>query len=367
MISVVSMLSGASAMLGLLGCDSPGRSSQQGLLQDEGTAEPMPDSAGCDCDDGLACSMDLCVDSRCLHEPIIDCAWPSYAIQSLVPADPDGDLQIGLSAAAFDPIRRQLWTVRSAEGASAIWRLAPGPGEGASDWTLAEAQGGPAEWKDLPYDLEGITVADPVRQPDLVHVLAEDLGDVVALDLSRSGVAAEIDRWDLSPFLPTLESLGPEAITYVPEEVLLEDDFVDGQGHGWKRGFGGLFLVGHQNGGRVYAFSLGNGGAVDLVGQYLTARSETSGLELDPLTGRLYLWHGATNDLEVARLSSVEVGEPFRKLVTEYVFSHPSEENLEGMAVSSEPCVDGRRSLFLVAENAGLASAEAYLDWPLCR
>jgi hypothetical protein len=312
----------------------------------------------CACDDGLSCTEDTCVGDACAHEVMGDCAWPAFSVATLALAVPSGELQVALSAAAYDPVRQELWTASSVADIATLWRLAPAGGS----WTMA------AEWRELPYDIEGLTLVDPEGQPDLVHVLAEDLQAVVALDLSQPGVATELDRWELESYVPTLENLGPEALAFVPDEALAQSGFVGMEGAPYPGGsaLGGLVLVGHQNGGRIYAFELAPGGGVAPIGAYLTDRPETSGLEFDPLTGALYIWHGGTNDLEVAHLSSSDVGGPFRKLDTQLLFDHPSTANIEGVAISSAPCVDGARSLFLAAEAAGPASLEQYLDWPLC-
>jgi hypothetical protein len=322
--------------------------------------EPVPTTPTppCACDDGLSCTEDTCEGDLCLHEVLGDCAWPASSVASLVLAVPEGGLQAALSAAAYDPVRREVWTASSAQDIATLWRLSPVEG----GWTMA------GEWKDLPYDIEGLTLVDPEGQPDQVHILAEDLQAVVALDLSVPGVATELARWELASYVPTLDNLGPEAITFVPDEFLAQGGFVDlhGQPYAGGSALGGLVLVGHQNGGRIYAFELEAGGVVVPIGVYLTSRDETSGLELDWLTGALYVWHGGANDLEVVHLSSTDVGQPFRKLDTQFVFDHPSGANIEGVAISNLPCTDGARSLFLVAEAAGMASAEQYLDWPLC-
>ena len=104
--------------------------------------------------------------------------------------------------------------------------------------------------------------------------------------------------------------------------------------------------------------------AVSWIGTYDTARQETSGLHFDRDTERLYVWHGNTNDLEVARLSSADVGLVNRKLDTEYVFDYPLGGNVEGVAVLGlNDCGPAGRPLFLVQDTAVERSIQLYPDW----
>lgn len=342
---------------------STGSTATTGATGDTGTC-PL-------CDDGLTCSLDTCDASggSCGWEPLEDCAWPAGAAELLADA---AELQISMSGAAWDPVNRKLWIARNS-GPEGVFRLVEGP-EG---WAIDQAGGHPAAWTGLPefgaYDLEGITLVDPVGHPNEVYLVAEGDEIVVAFDLSVGGVAVPKGVWDTSSYLPVTGQLGAEGITFVPDASLTAGGFVDGEGlpHTSVGGMGGLMLLGHQNGGRVYAFDLGTVfGTVELVGSYVTDRFETSGLEFDASANRLYLWHGGSNDLEVARLSSTEVAWGTgveRKLDTEYLFDHPGVSNLEGIAVTSTAdCADGQRSLFLIADDAGLASISLYRDWPLC-
>jgi hypothetical protein len=324
---------------------------------DTSTPTDSTPSTTCGCDDGLSCTLDTCEGELCVHELLGDCVWPATSVVSLTGTVPSGGLQEALSTVSYDPVQRVLWTSSSAQNEAQVWRIAQGEGS----WALT------GEWTDLPIDIEGLAVVDPVGSPHRVYAMAEDFEAVVVLDLSQE-VPAEVGRWELGSYVPTLDNLGPEALTFVPDAALLQGGFVDMNGQPYPGGsaLGGLMLVGHQNGGRIYAFDLGEGGEVVPVGAYLTSRPETSGLEFDALTNSLYIWHGGANDLEVTHLSSTDTGEPFRKLDTQFVFDHPSGANIEGVAISPAPCVDGVRSLFLAAEDAGPASLEEYLDWPLC-
>jgi hypothetical protein len=297
--------------------------------------------------------------------PRYDCGWPAAAPSGAIDlSGVDPGLAANLSGIGWNPVFRHLWLVRNA-GPSEVWRLVE---DGAGSWVVdADVYGVPAIWSDL-GDLEGVAIADPAGAPYAVSVLDERRGNLVRYDLS-GGLPVPLDDWNLSDWLPDLPPLGAEAVTFVPDDALADWGFVDdaGQPRVSALGLGALAFVGHQNGGQVYVLDLSPGeDQVELVATFDTARDETSGLEFDASTGRLYVWHGgAWNDLEVTRLSS-SAGTGRRSLDTEYVFDHPDDGNLEGMALlGTEDCVDGGRALFLSDDDGGPGSLLEYPDWPL--
>lgn len=365
--------------LTLLACSAPDTTP----AHSDGDTDPVPHTASttgdtapatepecvdhADCDDGLACSDDRCDVDRCIHVPTGDCAWPASAPEdSILLAAGAPELQVSQSGADWDPVHRRLWLVQNS-GPAAVWRLIEtGPGTFAVDTVPS---GGPAMWSGGFDDAEGITLVDP-SEPDTVFLVIE--GDEVIREYDLSGREADlVQEYDTSQWLPLLDRSGAEGITFVPDTALAEWGFTDANGDLAQStlGMGGLLFVGHQNGGGVYAFDANRAtGAVRFVGGYATARNDTSGLDFDPSTGRLYLWHGAgSRDLEVARLSSTPgatTGQP-RRLVTEYVFDYPAPGNTEGVAVQTlEDCGSGGRGLFVIADDFGAGSIQLYPDWP---
>jgi hypothetical protein len=326
-----------------------------------GTTADTSDPCATLCDDGLDCSLDTCDTlGRCIHEPIEDCDWPAVAPEyavSLSDLDPDGDLRISMSGAVWVEQAQVLWLLRNS-GPEGVWRVEP---DGLGGFEIT------GEWIDLgpQLDIEGITVVDPAV-PHVVHVVEEGNANIVSFDLSVPGVSTEVGRWDISSWAPPQKALGAEGITFVPDAVLADQGFVDGDGNPRVSagGMGGLMFVGHQAGGQVYVFDLWPIGIVDPVGTYDTARGDTSGLELDAETGRLYMWHGNTNDLEVARLSSTDIGGTNRKLDTEYVFDQTSPGNQEGIAWTGV-CAGGVRGLVVVTDDGAERSVLVYPDWPI--
>lgn len=334
-----------------------------------GTAETADTGETCTCDDGLDCSTEACDPlGRCLVTPVSVCAWPAVAPEdatSLAGADPG--LEENQSGATWNPVTRELWVVRNA-GPSGIWRLVE---DGPGSWVVdTDPDGEPAVWTDV-GDAESLVLVDPIGAPTLLHVLDEGEASIVAFDLTVAEEEPEpLRTWDLSSWLPDADPFGAEGLAFVQDDLLAAWDFVDGDGvpRASTLGMGGLMFVAHQNGGQVWVFDLApESDAVVHVATFDTARSETSGLELDPSTGRLYLWHGENdNDLEVTRLSSTDRGGRLRKLDTEYVFDHPGEGNLEGVALmGTGDCADGGRPLFLIEDDGGERSIELYPDWPI--
>lgn len=318
------------------------------------------------CDDHLACTEDaLDAEGRCVATPLYDCGWPAAAPSGALDRTSTAPgLDQDLSGIAWNPAARELWLARNA-GPSEVWRLVP---DGAGGWALdSDAYGLPSIWSDL-GDLEGIAVPDP-SQPRAVVVLDEGTDRLLRYDLTTSGFAGLLGAWDLSPYLPDAPPLGPEAVTFVPDAALAAWGFVDDAGAPAlsARGMGALAFVGHQNGGQIYVFDLDPAGdALALVATLDTARDETSGLEFDASSGRLYVWHGgAWNDLEVARLSST-AGPTRRALDVEAVFDQPDDGNLEGMALLGvEDCGPLGRALLLADDDGGARSLLEYPDWPL--
>jgi hypothetical protein len=219
-------------------------------------------------------------------------------------------------------------------------------------------------------DAEGITALDPVN-PNSVLIIEESSQSVREYDLSTHGVVIQVMEWDLDTYLPLQGTRGPEGITFVPNDELIDLGFVNDAGLPVMgvAGMGGLVFVAHQNGGQIYAFDLGTTGSVVLLGTYDTERVESSGLDFDMSTGRLYIWHGGLglNDMEVARLSSTEAVYPAvnRKLITDYMWDYPYPGNLEGVTVTSvHSCSPEGRSLYLTLDDGGPYSIHLYADWP---
>ena len=312
-----------------------------------------------ECDDGLACSDNQCVDDRCVVVPVTDCGWPASDpgdAEQLAGESPL--LEAQLSGADYDPALARLWLIRR----DWAFRMVE---DGVGGWTMDTVGGGAAIWP-VDGDKEGITVFDPAR-PNSVLLVTDGDDTIEEWDFSAAN-GLKVRTYNTAPFIqggPGFD--GSEGITFVPDSALSAWDFTDDQGLPVvsANGMGGLTFVAHQSGGSIYVFDLNpNSGAVDLIGRYLTDRDESAGLDFDASTGRLYIFHGDIhNDLEVARLSTSVVGQA-RKFDTEYLWDYPGSENSEGVAVAPiDTCDAGRRSLWIASDDAGAMSLQWHRDW----
>jgi len=300
---------------------------------------------------------------RCIAEPVSACAWPAtppLSAERLTALDPD--LERNLSGAHWDPATGRLWLVRSV-GLGLPGMVFQFVEDGAGGWTYADnGAGDPTRWT-LNDDPEGITVVPGM--PDHVLVILEALEIVREYDLSGPSPVV-IAEYDTSAWLPLSGPSGAEGITFVPDEALQSWGFTDDSGAlftGSVGGMGGLVLVAHQNGGRVYAFDIDRTTReVRQVGQYATGHSESAGLAFDPLTERLYIVHSDAATVEVARLSSTNTGGG-AVLDSEYTFVSPTSFNIEGIAVASPSPCDTRR-LWLTADDEAELSLLEFSDWP---
>jgi hypothetical protein len=296
---------------------------------------------------------------RCVHTPLGDCDWPASLPPDVIAlASLDVDFAHALSGATWDPVNRKLWVVRG-EGA-AMWRLEE---DGLGSWRIDD------KWDMGSRDLESLVIPDPVGAPDTVVVMVE-LVEVIA-QFDASGSSAELEKvWDTSDYLATSGNQGSEGLTFVPDDALEAWGFVDGDGNPRTSllGMGGLFFEGTQNGGTIHVFDLSaTDESFEEVGVYQTSRTDVSALEFDASTGRVYIWSGGFNDLEVVRLSSVAIGTGLRQFDTEYIFDYPGTDNIEGLALEGiEDCGPSGRPLFFTTDDGDERAFDVYMDWPLC-
>jgi hypothetical protein len=279
-------------------------------------------------------------------------------------ADLDSDFRISLSGATWNEVTRELWVVRG-DGAQA-WRLVE---DGSGSWEIDD--GGGANWSLGNLDLESVALADPVGAPTRLHAVVELQEKITLFDVSGSGAGDRIQTWDLTDWVTASGTKGSEALEFVPDDALDAWGFVDAEGvpRVSALGYGGLFFVGTQNGGAINVFDLSpDDDTVEFVGEYPTNGEDTSALDFDQDTGRLYVWHGGDEtNLEIVRLSStLDAGE--RRFDTEAIFDYPGTDNIEGMALLGlEDCgASGRPLVFTIDDGQGRA-LDVYPDWPLCR
>ncbi len=260
--------------------------------------------------------------------------WPAEAwtsAETLTHLD-DGFTN-NMSGAVWNPQTRAFWVCSNGRP-SACWSLVE---DGANSFMIATDDSGTPATFDLGRgDLEGICQAD--YSEEVVYILVEGDDLIREYDVSNYGAAALNVEWDISEHVPTDGRDGSEGITFVPNEWLIKQNFVDGRGipYAGTNGMDGLMFVAHQNGGSVYVFDLNRTNSTfHFVGAYKTSQTESAGLEFDRSTGLLYVLHNLrqpNNYLEVAGLSSTEDGGE-RRLTSLAEFFGPNKSNLEGLAI----------------------------------
>jgi uncharacterized protein YjiK len=247
----------------------------------------------------------------------------------------DPDWRENLSGAHWNPVTRTLWVV--CNNPPTIWALEE---DGTGGWRVANKGGLRGEFE-AEHDSEGITQAD--YNEEVVYVIDEDRS-IYAYETSTGGVRNLQRSWWIGFYLPFFSGgNGPEGIAFVPDAWLQANGFVDpsGQPRTSRRGMGGLMFVAHQEGGHLYVFDLDRSGGFDFVGEYETAYDESSGLEFDRSTGKLYVWHNtAGNVIEVCDLSSTGSGVP-RMNTLELIQAPKSLGNLEGIACTPDSSGEG--------------------------
>ena len=231
-----------------------------------------------------ACAPDDCLD------PTKPCPWPAEALSeatnltAIEGDESDNDFYRNLSGAAWNATTESLWVARNGpDERSKVWQLRA---DGAGSFEIYEPNGKRAEWTGF-GDLEAITDLDQ-DQDNQLYGLDEATGSVHLWQLDPDEPApALLESWDLSSALPDDEAQGAEGLCFVPNDDLSDGGFVDEAGEPYQSQgpLGGVFLVGHQNGGALFAFDLLAEGQWSLVGTYLTGLDETAGLEWSSSTG----------------------------------------------------------------------------------
>lgn len=290
-------------------------------------------------------------------------AWSAAVNLTSIEGAGTNDFQVDLSGLFWNAQSRRMWVCRNgpASTTSKVWRLKE---DGAGGWVVdGGTTSARCEWTGF-NDAEAITQAD--MSSNFVYVLAEGEDVIRLYNLSTPGAVSLVRTYAISTHLPTDGGDGAEGLTFVPDAHLRAGGFVNSAGVPTvsQKGMGGLFFVGHQNGGRVYVFDLSASDATfTFVGAYLTNASETAELCFDRSTGLLLVLHGAgVNTIEVCALSSTISGSE-RRLSTIETLGPPtgsSGQNIEGLAVfangDSTGGVAGRRSLFLTIDDGGATS-----------
>ncbi|MER5988390.1 lamin tail domain-containing protein [Streptomyces sp. NPDC001787] len=275
--------------------------------------------------------------------------WPGGAAVTV--ADGSNVFGENLSGLSFES-PGVLWAVQN--GPSKLFRLVP---DGAK-WRPDPA-GGWASGKTLRYaggsgepDAEGVVVT-----PDGLFVATErdnSKGSTSAPKILRfdtSSAASSLNaaaEWNLTSDLPSLPAnAGPEAISWIPDTFLTANGFRDERtgaaynpagypGHG-----SGLFFVGVEDNGTVYAYALDQtGGGYTRVATLTSGFSGVMDLEFEPATG--HLW-AVCDDTCEGRSSTLGINAQGKFAIT-HTYDRPAgmgDYNNEGFAIAPNTACSG--------------------------
>jgi hypothetical protein len=287
--------------------------------------------------------------------------WPGTA--EVVTVDESNFFGTNLSGLSYQPASStstaRLWALQNIP--SKLYRLV----FDGSHW-VADA-GAWASGKLLHYpDGKGAPDAEGVTQPDIespvLYIASEhdnddaQLSRLSILRLDTSSSAAELSathEWNVTPDIPAAgANLGLEAISFVPDSALVAAGFLDEAKHTvydpavYPDHAGGLFLVGMEGGGQVYAYALDHSaGSFTRVASFASGQTGIMDLAYDPENA--YLWGYCDNTCgNQATIFSLRDGAFRIARVYSPPKSLPSTNN-EGITFApSSECSAGQRAFF---------------------
>jgi uncharacterized repeat protein (TIGR01451 family) len=290
--------------------------------------------------------------------------WPGGS--SVATADGVNAFGGNVSGLKYEPsgtsARGVIWAVRNSP--SLLYRLV----HDGTIWT-PDVPGGWGSGKALRYpsglgnpDAEGVTLVhdDPANG---IYVAVERDGggttrpSIERYDPSSPGPLTATHDWDLTADLPGLpDNRGPETIEWIPDAFLVSKGFVDDLGvlydpanypnHGT-----GLFFVGVEQNGTIYAYALNHTtSSVQRVATILSGHARVMGLDFEPVTGRL--WAVCDNDCigEMTTLDIAQAGVNDGRFVETNRYARPTgmaDLNNEGFAIAPQrECAGGTKPAF---------------------
>ncbi len=295
-------------------------------------------------------------------------AWPgSDDVRTVDATSALGGNVSGLTYEGAGASPAVLWAVRNDPGT--LIRLVASGGV----WGF-DANGGWSAGRALRYpdnsgnpDAEGVTLADGGALGG-VYVVAErnnsagstSRNSILRYDISQGSASLRATHeWDLTNDLPRTDAnLGVEAITWIPDSMLVANGFVDestGQAYrvsSYASHGTGLFFVGLEADGNVYAYALNHAtGAATRVATIVTGFTAVMGMEYDRDTGLLWIIcdNHCANDSGVLSIGTAASG-PAGKFRLSAQFTRPSslpDINNEGFALAPRSeCVANRKPAF---------------------
>lgn len=267
---------------------------------------------------------------------------------------------------------------------SVLWAVVNGPGtlyrlidngtnfvpDTANDWGAGKALHYPNGLGNP--DSEGVTFG--ANLADGIYVATERNNDASTVSRSAivrfdvSGVGASLTAthdFDLTSFLPVVgANLGIEAVTWVSDAYLTSKGFFDeAAGHTYVPSEyadhgSGLFLVGLEGGGKIYAFALNHTtGAATLLATITSGQTGVMGLEFDRDLN--YLWFSCDdtcgNKSGIFDIDTVAGSPTQGRFTLRRMFDRPSslpDTNNEGIAIAPQSeCVSGFKPFFWSDDN----------------
>jgi hypothetical protein len=296
-----------------------------------------------------------------------DCPLPAVAWPGSTSVADASDYNFGqnLSGLAYQPSGTSapgvLWAVRN--NPSTLFRLV----WNGAKWTLDTANGW-ADGKQLLFgdgagvpDAEGVTLAGDDANGIFVSIERNDSGAfantsrpaVLRYDVSAAGATLTATKeFNLTGDLPGLDkNAGLEAITWVPDEVLVGKGFKDGPtaynpanhpDHGT-----GLFFAGVEQTGQIIAYALNQKtGGYTRIATIASGFPKVMDLNYEPESKRL--WAVCDNDCD-GRTATLDVAASGRFEITK-VYDRPAgmpNFNNEGFAIAPQAeCVNGLKPVF---------------------
>ena len=294
--------------------------------------------------------------------------WPTSTTVTAV--DKDGAFGENLSGLFYQPAAGSsgpiLWAVQNSP--SRLYNLVP-----KGKLFVKNSTNGWGAGKTLRYpngngspDAEGVTMAEP-SSPS-IYVATERDGDggnrfsVLRYDTSAAGTTLKASHeWNLTADLPKVNdtNLGLEGIAWVPDSHLVAQGFIDDNtqapydpanygGHGT-----GLFFVGLEANGRIYAYALNHAGSNFVrVTSFASGHGEIMDLSFDRDNGILWAYcdDGCDNRSNLLAIDT-KVGSPTKgRFIVRKGYNRPKSmpnTNNEGIAISPESeCTDQLKGFF---------------------
>ena len=295
--------------------------------------------------------------------------WPGGTDVGTV--DVEGALGGDLSGLVYEGSGAQgvLWAVNNGDGA--LQRLVESGGSWVSDTSAADG-GGWSTGKTLRYpdgtgvpDAEGVTLSGG-GSANGVYVATErnnaangvSRPAILRYDPASGSSLTATDEWNLTADLPVVAAnAGLEGIAWIPDSYLTASGLQDattGAAYDPARYVGhgdGLFLVGLEGDGRIYAYALSSGGAFTRVASFASGFPSVMDLQWDP--ERVGLWavcddtcNGRTTILRVEG-GAFAVDEAFERPT-----GMPNLNNEGFVTAPSSECVAGVKAAFWSDDSA---------------